>query len=96
MKTIKIINKSHLSYEIKKYIGFSNQYSKKILDDLIEIIKLQTKKDFVILKNFGLFKTIDKKERIGRNPKTMEEFLIKSRKSISFSSSKKLQKKLNK
>ena len=69
MKIIKTINKSHLSYEISKYIGFSNQYSKKILDDLIEIIKLQTKKDFVILKNFGLFKTIDKKERTGRNPK---------------------------
>ena len=40
------------------------------------------------LKNLGSFKIINKKERVGRNPKTKEEFLIKPRKSISFTASK--------
>ena len=48
------------------------------------------------LKNIGSFKKKDKKERIGRNPKTKEEFIIHSRKSISFTSSTKLLEKLNK
>ena len=38
---------------------------------------------------------ISKNERIGRNPKTKEQFLIKKRKSISFISSKNLTKIIN-
>ena len=36
-----------------------------------------------------------KKERLGRNPKTREEFIISSRKSISFTISKKILNNLN-
>ena len=38
----------------------------------------------------GSFKINQKNERIGRNPKTKEEHLIKSRKVISFKKSNKL------
>ena len=43
------------------------------------------------LKNFGTFELIFKNERMGRNPKTKEEFIIKKRKSLKFTSSKNFQ-----
>ena len=50
----------------------------------------------LVLKNIGTFKLSKKNERIGRNPKTKEEFLISKRKSIRFIVSKNLTKILNK
>ena len=47
------------------------------------------------LKNLGTFKILDKKQRIGRNPKTKDPFIISARKTIKFTTSKKIQKRLN-
>ena len=68
--------------------GLSSNYSKKMINDLIEILILNIKTGNLILKNIGTFKINFKNERIGRNPKTKEEFTISSRKSISFVPSK--------
>ena len=43
-----------------------------------------------------MFLKKNKKERLGRNPKTKTEFVINKRISISFKTSKKLQTNLNK
>ena len=75
--------------------GYSLKFSKKLIDDLIDIIIDCIKSGHLNLKNIGSIKTIYKKERIGRNPKTREEFKISSRKSVSFLPSKKLLSKLN-
>ena len=53
------------------------------------------KNNDLVLKNIGTFKLSKKNERIGRNPKTKEEFLISKRKSIRFIVSKNLSKVLN-
>ena len=53
------------------------------------------KNNELVLKNIGTFKLSKKNERIGRNPKTKEEFLISKRKSIRFIVSKNLSKVLN-
>ena len=53
------------------------------------------KNNDLVLKNIGTFKLSKKNERIGRNPKTKEEFLISKRKSIRFIVSKNLSKILN-
>tara|TARA_B100000963_G_C22053953_1_gene420834 strand:+ start:176 stop:493 length:318 start_codon:yes stop_codon:yes gene_type:complete len=90
------LNKKFFINILNKRTGFSKNFSKKIVDDLFDVLLLNIKKkgNFTI-KNIGTFKTIYKKERIGRNPKTKEEFKISSRKSISFVLSKKLIKNLN-
>ena len=59
-----------------------------------EIIKEINKGNFG-LKNIGIFKIIYKKERLGRNPKTGEDFIISKRNSISFKPSKNLTKSIN-
>ncbi len=76
--------------------GLSKSLSKKIINDLIQLIGDNIKLGKLYLKNFGTFNVVDKKERIGRNPKTKETFLISSRKSIIFKPSKKILNSLNK
>ena len=71
-------------------------FSKKIVDDLIKALIHHIKIGNLNLKNVGTFKIIKKKERIGRNPKTKEEFIISSRKSISLTPSKEITEKLKK
>ena len=91
----KNLTKLQISQQISLKKGYSLSFSKKILEDLISIIIQNIKRDNLIVKNIGSFKLLYKKERIGRNPKTKEEFLIKSRKSISFIPSKKILNSLN-
>ncbi len=75
--------------------GFSENYSKKLISELISIFSSQIKNGKLNLKDLGVFKITNKKERIGRNPKTKEQFIISARKSISFTPSQKLIQKLN-
>ena len=74
--------------------GFSNRFSKKIIDDLIDILIKNIKSGKLNLKNIGSFELMDKNSRVGRNPKTKEEFIISARKSVKFKSSKKILKKI--
>ena len=80
---------------LSKKKGFSQSLSRKLIGDLIEIFNSVLRNNDLILKNIGSFKLLNKKERLGRNPKTNKEYIIKSRKSISFISSKNLNDKLN-
>ena len=68
--------------------GFSSNFSKKIVNDLIDVLINEIKTGQLNLKNLGSFKIKNKSERIGRNPKTKEKFLISARKSITFYPSK--------
>ena len=92
----KSLKKKDLVNNLSLKTGFSLNYSKKVIDDFIEIIIQNIKSGQLILKNFGSFKVIYKNERIGRNPQTKQKFLISSRKTISFIPSKKISDNLNK
>ncbi len=75
--------------------GYSQSFSKKLVNDFTNSLILNIKRENLHLKNIGKFNKIYKKERIGRNPKTKEPFMIKSRFSISFIPSKRLLNTLN-
>ena len=82
--------KKNIVDDLSENTGFSTNYSKKIINDFIFIISEEIKNNNFNLKNIGSFKLINKNERLGRNPKTNEKFIISSRKSISFTVSKKI------
>jgi len=82
------LKKKDIVSDLSKKIGFSSNYSKKIIDDLIDIILVNIKTGNFNLKDIGTFKTISKKERLGRNPKTKKEYIISKRKSVTFTPSK--------
>ena len=84
------LTKLVLSKILSNKFGFSELYSKKLINDLIKIISHNIIAGNFNLKNVGTFKIINKKQRIGRNPKTKKEFIITARKSLIFVPSKKL------
>ena len=69
-------------------IAYSTAYKK--IDKILEIWSNEMIIFDLSISNIGSFKINKKNERIGRNPKTKEEHLIKSRKVISFKKSNKL------
>ena len=69
-------------------IAYSTVYKK--IDKILEIWSNEMIISDLSISNIGSFKINKKNERIGRNPKTKEEHLIKSRKVISYKKSKKL------
>ena len=90
------INKIDIVNNLSQKTGFSLNLSKKIINDLINVLIQNIKEGDLILKNIGSFKIINKKERLGRNHKTNESHIISSRKTISFTASKKILNELNK
>tara|TARA_B100000524_G_scaffold345866_1_gene245140 strand:+ start:585 stop:860 length:276 start_codon:yes stop_codon:yes gene_type:complete len=69
-------------------IAYSTVYKK--IDKILEIWSNEIINSDLSINYLGSFKINKKNERIGRNPKTKEEYLIKSRKVISFKKSNKL------
>tara|TARA_Y100000768_G_C23894633_1_gene641934 strand:+ start:274 stop:558 length:285 start_codon:yes stop_codon:yes gene_type:complete len=87
--------KKDISLNLSKKTGFPYSLSNKLTNDLLETIIYQIKNDKLIIQGIGTFLLKSKKQRIGRNPKTKEEFIINKRKVIRFVVSKKLIDKLN-
>ena len=85
-----------LSNKIFKHLGFSKNLSSKIVDDFFEVlISGIIKSNKTKISSFGTFSVLDKKERIGRNPKTKVEAKIFRRKVVKFKPSMSIKKKIN-
>ena len=92
----KNFTRKDLSNKIHKNVGFSKNLSLKIVDDFFESIILAIiKSNKIKISSFGTFSILNKKERMGRNPKTKVEAKIFSRKVIKFKPSLLLKEKLN-
>ena len=87
--------KKDISLNLSKITGFPYSLSNKITNDLLDTIICEIKNNKLIIQGIGTFILIQKNQRIGRNPKTGEEFVISKRKAIRFVVSKKLIDKLN-
>ncbi len=82
---------------IHQEFGLTKIDCNHFVSDLIEeIISGLVSNQLVKIHNFGTFKIKNKKERIGRNPKTKEDVMISSRNVISFTISKNSLKIINK
>ena len=95
MKIKNNLTRMDLAKSLSQKKGFSILFSKKIIDNLIQILISNIKQETFLLKNIGTFKLLKKKQRESRNPKTGEIHTIHPRKSVSFVASKSLTKTLN-
>ena len=92
----KNFTRKDLSENIFKNLGFSKNFSSTIEDDFFEtLIDYIIKSNKVKITSFGTFEVINKRERIGRNPKTKVEAKISSRKVIKFKPSIIFKNKIN-
>ena len=93
--TNKNFTRKELSSKIYKNLGFSKNLSSKIVDNFFEtLISEIIKSNKIKISSFGTFSTLNKKERVGRNPKTKIEVKIFSRKVVKFKPSFILKKKI--
>ena len=90
------ITRKKLYNRIHQNLGFSKNIASQIIDDFFELlIDELIKKKEVKISSFGTFKVIDKKERIGRNPKTKVVAKICARKIVKFKPSLITKEKIN-
>ena len=92
----KNFTRKNLFNKIYQNLGFSKNISSKIIDDFFEILILELiRSNKIKISSFGTFKIINRKERIGRNPKTKVEARIPSGKVVKFKPSIIIKEKLN-
>tara|TARA_Y100001970_G_C13759242_1_gene614909 strand:- start:360 stop:662 length:303 start_codon:yes stop_codon:yes gene_type:complete len=90
-------NKKELVNNLKSKFGTSTKNIEKIFDDIIDsLINVILSKNSLSIKNFAQIRITLKKERVGRNPKTKEMFLISARNTVSLITSKNFKKEINK
>ena len=93
---IKNFTRKNLSDNVHQNLGFSKNISSLIIDDFFEsLVSELIKFNKIKISSFGTFEVFDKKERIGRNPKTKVEAKIVARKVVKFKPSNAVKEKLN-
>ena len=90
------ISKNELLKTINSNLGTPLSLSEKIINEILNIIiEGLNSENFVKISGFGTFKILDKKSRIGRNPKTGRIHEIKARRTVAFYPSKKFKNIIN-
>ena len=84
------LTRESITKQLSSEFGIAYSVVYKKIDKILEIWSNEMINTDISINYIGSFKINKKNERIGRNPKTKEEHLIKSRKVISFKKSNKL------
>jgi nucleoid DNA-binding protein len=89
------MNKIKLTESVQKELGSTKADAERAVNAVIEGIKSHLKKSKLMqLVGFGTFKVVNRKARLGVNPKTGERIKIKASKSVKFGAGKDLKSKL--
>tara|TARA_E500000331_G_scaffold251017_1_gene241431 strand:- start:344 stop:619 length:276 start_codon:yes stop_codon:yes gene_type:complete len=89
MSQVKVTRETLANQLSKEFgIAYSTAYIK--IDTILNIWSLKLLNSDLSINSLGSFRINHKKSRLGRNPKTKEEFEIRSRKVVTFKKSKKL------
>ena len=90
------LTKKELARNLSDQTELSLADAKKFVDLFFDTIKEQLNSGKTVkLSGFGTFDIVQTKERVGRNPKTMEEFPIPSKRKVKFTVSPKVKKSIN-
>ena len=90
------LTRKNISNIVHQNLGFSKNISLLIIEDFFEsLVSELIKLNKIKISSFGTFEVVNKKERIGRNPKTKVETKITARKVIKFKPSNTIKLKLN-
>jgi DNA-binding protein HU-beta len=86
------MNKNELAIQMVKDSSVTQTDATKVIDSLVEVVSKELKKKDgkLTLVGFGTFKTITKKQKKGRNPRTGESIVIPKKRVVKFVPGKKL------
>ena len=85
------ITRENLATQISEEFGIAYTISYKKIDLILTLWANFLISSDLNISSLGSFRINQKNNRLGRNPKTKEEHIIKSRKVVSFKKSKKLE-----
>jgi integration host factor subunit alpha len=90
------LTKSDLISCVFDQCGVSKTSSAELVETVLEIIKdtLASGED-VLISGFGKFCVQEKGERLGRNPATGDDLMLRARKRVTFSCSQRLRDRIN-
>ncbi len=85
-----------LTQAVLNRMGISRKLASSLVDQVFEeLAAALARGDSVRIRNFGRFDLHHKGERIGRNPNTQVEAIIKPRRVVSFRSANRLKQRMN-
>lgn len=86
------MNKNELAVQMVKDSSITKSDAIKVIDGLVDVItaELKRKDAKITLVGFGSFKTIEKKQKKGRNPRTGAVITIPRKKVVKFVAGKQL------
>ena len=88
--------RADLTEAVAQNVGLSRSEAGGLVESVLETVAQSLEEgETVKLSSFGTFQTRDKRERIGRNPKTGEEVPITPRRVLTFRPSHVLRDKIN-
>jgi integration host factor subunit alpha len=88
-------SKKDIAKNLSSNTELSETESKLLVDSFINILKTKSKKSVLKIASFGTFSKKKTPQRVGRNPKTKQEFIISERSKLKFSASNKLRNLIN-
>lgn len=90
------LTRSKIAEAIYRQVGISLTECSKIVDQIIdEMLDAAKRGEEIKISGFATFSIRQKRQRVGRNPKTKQEVLITPRKVISFKPALGLKQKIN-
>ena len=87
--------KKDICYNISSEAQISKDKSYKFFDQFIHLVSTKSKFKIVKISSFGSFYFKSTPQRLGRNPKTKEEFIISKRSKLFFKASNKIKSIIN-
>ena len=87
--------KKDICNNISSKARISKENSNELFGHFLDFITSKSKSKIVKISNFGTFFTKNTPQRIGRNPKTKEEFVISKRSKLFFKPSNKIRSIIN-
>ena len=85
------ITRENLATQLSEEFGIAYSIAYQKIDLILNLWASSLTSSDLNISSLGSFKINQKNSRLGRNPKTKKEYIIKSRKVISFKKSKKLE-----
>ena len=97
MRSVGTLTRADLADTINRKLGFSRAESLDLVESILRhMCEAMAKGENVKISGFGTFVLRDKKERVGRNPKTGVEVPITPRRVMTFRSSQLLKERVAK
>ena len=89
------LGKKNIVKNVSTKAHLNNQDSHKLLNNFLKLIILNSDNNIIKISNFGTFYRRLTPERIGRNPRTKEEYIVTSRSKVNFRPSKNIKLLIN-